>query len=468
MRTVARESISRLATAGAEKPEKIGTASAPSEATAYSAATASGTIGRSSATASPWRTPRSWRPSASRAVSRASSAYVQLRVDALLALPGDGVAARVRGIVGEALDARVGQVEATAHEPPRPLGPRRLVEHLAVRLRERQREVLHDRVPEAVEIGDRRGVQLVVSTGDAEAARQPAGVRAAERVVARLPDRLVVHAVTLSSAGSASRRVPASVRRDQHRGADRRSARRRRDRGAHAGGRRLPLGSAHARRRLAARPPDRARSRGRRGGRVGGRRSRGPRARRPRRAVVERAVRKLPALRHRPAVAVRRHRSAAPCDDRRHDTPASPLGRGRVAVLRHRRLLRAHDRAGDRRDPGAARDAGRGGCADRLRRRHRCRRGAQHGAGRGRLRGRGRRLRRCRALRDHGRGALGRDADHRDRLEPGQARARARARRDARCAGRRCRAGGRRDLPGGRPGLRVRGRRRAGDARSSR
>ena len=121
--------------------------------------------------------------------------------DALLALPGDGVAGRVRGVVGEALDAGVGQVQATAHEPPRPLGPRRLVEHLAVRLCERQREVLHDGIPEAAEIGDRRGVQLVVPAGDAEAARQPAGVRAAERAVQRFPDRLVVHAVTLSSAG---------------------------------------------------------------------------------------------------------------------------------------------------------------------------------------------------------------------------------------------------------------------------
>ena len=135
-----------------------------------------------------------------------------------------------------------------------------------------------------------------------------------------------------------------------------------------------------------------------------------------------------------------------------------------MAVLRHRRLLRANDRARDRRDPRASGDAGRSGGADRLRRRHGCRSGAQHRAGRGRLRGRRRRLRRCRPLGDHGRSALGCDADHRDRLEPGQARARPRARRDPRSAGRRCRAGRRRDLSGRRARLRVRGRRCAGDA----
>ena len=63
-------------------------------------------------------------------------------------------------------------------------------------------------------------------------------------------------------------------------------------------------------------------------------------------------------------------------DDRRHDPPASRIGRGRLALLRHRRLLRADDRPRDRCDPRAARDAGRRRRADRLRGRHRCRRGA--------------------------------------------------------------------------------------------
>ena len=231
--------------------------------------------------------------------------------DALLALPDDGVAARVRRVVGEALDAGVGQVEATAHEPPRPLRPRRLVEHLAVRLCERQREVLHDGVPEAAEIGNRRRVQLVVSTGDAEAARQPAGVRAAERVVARLPDRLVVHAVTLSSAAvrAAVFQHPSDGISIEELVVDPPGA-------GEIEVRMLAAGVCHSdlHTRDGDWPLDRLtvhRPRGGRRGRVGGRRGRGTRARRPRRAVVERAVRDLPALRHRPAVAVRRHRSAA-------------------------------------------------------------------------------------------------------------------------------------------------------------
>ena len=65
---------------GSREPEKIGTASAPSEATAYRAAAASGTIGRSRATRLPGGRRGRARPSATRAVSRASSAYVQRRV----------------------------------------------------------------------------------------------------------------------------------------------------------------------------------------------------------------------------------------------------------------------------------------------------------------------------------------------------------------------------------------------------
>ena len=66
----------------------------------------------------------------------------------LLALPDDGLAPRARGIAGEALDARGRQVEPPADEPARPLRPARLVQHLRVRLGERDAEIADHRIPE--------------------------------------------------------------------------------------------------------------------------------------------------------------------------------------------------------------------------------------------------------------------------------------------------------------------------------
>ncbi len=77
--TFASESWSRCATAGAAKPEKIGTCTAPMCAHACDATAASGDMGRYVATRSPGSTPSATSASASRVTSRDCSANVSSR-----------------------------------------------------------------------------------------------------------------------------------------------------------------------------------------------------------------------------------------------------------------------------------------------------------------------------------------------------------------------------------------------------
>ena len=77
--TFASACCSRAATAGAAKPEKIGTWIAPRCAQACEAIATSGDIGRKSATRSPGSTPSPANASASRVTSSESSAYERER-----------------------------------------------------------------------------------------------------------------------------------------------------------------------------------------------------------------------------------------------------------------------------------------------------------------------------------------------------------------------------------------------------
>ena len=94
--TFASEACSRWATAGAAKPEKIGTCTAPMCAQACDATATSGDIGRKIATRSPSRTPSRTSASARRVTSSESSANVCSRREPSSASPTDATASGLR------------------------------------------------------------------------------------------------------------------------------------------------------------------------------------------------------------------------------------------------------------------------------------------------------------------------------------------------------------------------------------
>ena len=148
--TLASEAWSRCATAGAAKPEKIGTWIAPMCAQACDATGTSGDIGRKIATRSPSRTPsRTQRLRQPRHLAR------QLRERLLaprpvLAEPDRGD--RVRPPLRPAVHAVPGDVHLPADEPGRPLRPAREIDHLLPGLRELEPHVLDRGRPEPLGI----------------------------------------------------------------------------------------------------------------------------------------------------------------------------------------------------------------------------------------------------------------------------------------------------------------------------
>ena len=154
------ESCSRCTIAGAAKPEKIGTCTAPMCAQACEATAASGRH---------------------RHVDR--DAVARLDADAPQRLgepdhlarelgerplaPGAVLAAedrrrRVGRPLGPDVDAGAGDVQPAPFEPRRPLDPARVVEHAVPRSRELELEILRDRAPEALGLVDRDPVERVV------------------------------------------------------------------------------------------------------------------------------------------------------------------------------------------------------------------------------------------------------------------------------------------------------------------
>ena len=110
--TFASDACSRWATAGAAKPEKIGTCTAPMCAHACDATGTSGDIGRKIATRSPAPTPNSTSASARRVTSRDSSANVCSRREPSSPSPTDATAS------GRRSAQRWTQFQATFTFPP--------------------------------------------------------------------------------------------------------------------------------------------------------------------------------------------------------------------------------------------------------------------------------------------------------------------------------------------------------------
>ena len=148
--TFASLASSRWATAGAAKPEKTGTCTAPMCAIAFEATATSGDIGRKIATRSPGSTPR-----ADELLREARHVARELgeregAARAVLAEP-DG-----RGALGRRSAQRCTQLRAMesspADEPRRPLRPARVVEHRVPRLRELEPEVVDAERPEPLRL----------------------------------------------------------------------------------------------------------------------------------------------------------------------------------------------------------------------------------------------------------------------------------------------------------------------------
>ena len=172
--TFASESWSRCRIAGAAKPEKIGTCTAPMCAHACEATAAAGDIGMKIATRSPGSTPSATSASASRVTSVESSANVHSRRSPFSPRSTAASASGVRR--AQSWTHARATLSRAADEPFRPFGAVRRVEHALPRLRELDAEVVDDRGPEPLRLVDRAAVQLVVIR-TAEPAHQARHVR---------------------------------------------------------------------------------------------------------------------------------------------------------------------------------------------------------------------------------------------------------------------------------------------------
>ena len=185
--TFASLACSRCATAGAAKPEKIGTWIAPMCAIACDATATSGDIGRKMPTRSPGSTPSETRCSASRVTSRESSANVTSR--RLPSSRSPTAAMRVRPGHGPAVHAVVRDVQRRADEPGRPRGAARVVEHLRPGLRELEPQVL-DASGQNQAGSSLRAAHELAEIGDAGPAHEAGRIRMLDRRPVGAPNDL--------------------------------------------------------------------------------------------------------------------------------------------------------------------------------------------------------------------------------------------------------------------------------------
>ena len=185
--TFASLASSRWATAGAAKPEKIGTWTAPMCATAFDATATSGDIARKIATRSPASTPSATSSSASlRHVARELGER-ERAARAVLAEPDGGDALGTP--LGPAMHAVAGDVELPADEPGRPFGAARAVEHRVPGLRELDPQVVDAEGPEPGRIVLRAADELVVVRGTRRA-HEPGRVRVLDRRLVGRPNHV--------------------------------------------------------------------------------------------------------------------------------------------------------------------------------------------------------------------------------------------------------------------------------------
>ena len=173
MTAFASESSSRAAIAGAAKPEKTGTCTAPMCAQACDATATAGLIGRKMRDAVALaHAELDERLRDLRHLAR-QLAPGQRRARAVLAAEHGGLARQV----APAMDAVRGDVQPRADEPRRPLGPARDIDDALPRLRELEAEIVDQRGPEALRLLDRDAMQFVV-VGTTQAPHQARDVRA--------------------------------------------------------------------------------------------------------------------------------------------------------------------------------------------------------------------------------------------------------------------------------------------------
>ena len=177
----------RCATAGAAKPEKIGTWIAPTCAQACEAIAASADIGRKSATRSPGSTPSRTSASASRVTSRESSAKVSVRARCRpRARPTAASASGVRSA------QRCTQLRAIEILPPGNhvvhSGPRESSKTRVPRLRELEPDVLDRERPEPVGVLGRARARAAAQSAAAGAPDEPRRVRVLDDLRRRAPD----------------------------------------------------------------------------------------------------------------------------------------------------------------------------------------------------------------------------------------------------------------------------------------
>ena len=174
--TFACESSSREAIAGAAKPEKIGTCTAPTCAHACDATATAGHIGMKIATRSPSSTPSSTSASASCVTCRDASAHVSdSRVPSSYSPTSASSVGR-----RPAVDADAGDVHAAARRTTSPTRGRARRRRTASHgVRELDPEVLDHGRPEPVRLLDGESVQLAGSP------QRRAGARAGSRSPAR-------------------------------------------------------------------------------------------------------------------------------------------------------------------------------------------------------------------------------------------------------------------------------------------
>ena len=109
---------------------------------------------------------------------------------ALLGNPHGGFIAGA--FIRPAVNARVGDIQAGAPEPRRPLDPLRLIENRVPTACERDPEIGNDSTPEPVRLVDRDAVQSVVVVA-VEELRESAQVRGGQLLCGRGPYEVVPH-----------------------------------------------------------------------------------------------------------------------------------------------------------------------------------------------------------------------------------------------------------------------------------